>query len=103
MVAYNMHWLSWMMMRRKKLQPWVGLPNILCSEFVVPEFLQNAATPQALAMAVLAWLDSPEKIRVLERRFASLHQDLLKDTPTLAANAIAELLAHASPLSSPAA
>ena len=102
-VAYNMHWLSWLMMRRKKLQPWVGLPNILCSEFVVPEFLQNAATPQALAMAVLAWLDSPEKIRVLERRFASLHQDLLKDTPTLAANAIAELLAHASPLSSPAA
>jgi lipid-A-disaccharide synthase len=102
-IAYNMHWLSWVMMRRKKLQPWVGLPNILCGEFVVPELLQDAATPQALATAILGWLDSPEKIRVLEQRFASLHQDLLRDTPTLAATAIAELLSHASPLHSPAA
>jgi lipid A disaccharide synthetase len=33
-------------MRRKRLQPWVGLPNILCANFVVPELLQDAATPQ---------------------------------------------------------
>ena len=48
-IAYNMNWLSWQIMRRKQLQPWVGLPNILCSDFVVPELLQEAATPQALA------------------------------------------------------
>jgi lipid-A-disaccharide synthase len=40
-------------MRRKQLQPWVGLPNILCGDFVVPELLQDAATPEALAAA--AW------------------------------------------------
>ena len=45
-IAYNMHWLSWHIMRRKKLQPWVGLPNILCRNFVVPELLQDAATPE---------------------------------------------------------
>jgi lipid-A-disaccharide synthase len=48
-IAYHMGWVSWQLMRRKRLQPWVGLPNILCGEFVVPELLQGAATPEALA------------------------------------------------------
>jgi lipid-A-disaccharide synthase len=77
-IAYNMNWLSWQIMRRKKLQPWVGLPNILCRDFVVPELLQDAATPQALAEAVLHWIDakisSPEKIEAIEQRFTKLHQ-----------------------------
>jgi lipid-A-disaccharide synthase len=60
-IAYNMNALSWRLMQRKQLQPWVGLPNILCREFVVPELLQEAATPEALAQATLAWLDAPEK------------------------------------------
>jgi len=38
-IAYNMNWVSWQIMRRKKLQPWVGLPNILCRDFVVPSWL----------------------------------------------------------------
>jgi lipid-A-disaccharide synthase len=95
-IAYNMHWASWLIMRRKKLQPWVGLPNILCGEFVVPELLQSAATPQALADALLAWLDSPEKIRNLEQRFTALHHELLRDTPQLATQAIAQVLSHAT-------
>jgi lipid-A-disaccharide synthase len=96
-IAYNMHWASWLIMRRKKLQPWVGLPNILCAEFVVPELLQGDATPQALSHALLAWLDSPEKIRTLEHRFTALHHELLRDTPQLAALAIESVLAHATP------
>jgi lipid-A-disaccharide synthase len=96
-IAYNMHALSWLIMRRKKIQPWVGLPNILCSEFVVPELLQEQATPQALAEAVLAWLDSPEKILALEQRFTALHHELLRDTPRLAAASIESVLSHATP------
>lgn len=92
-IAYNMHWLSWQIMRRKKLQPWVGLPNILCRDFVVPEYLQDAATPEALAMAVLQWLDAPEKITALQQRFSALHEELQRDTPRLAADAIAQILA----------
>ena len=38
-IGYHMNWISWQIMRRQKLQPWVGLPNILCEDFVVPEFL----------------------------------------------------------------
>jgi lipid-A-disaccharide synthase len=95
-IAYRMGALSWQLMRRKKLQPWVGLPNILSQDFVVPELLQNAATPEALAAEVLHWLDAartePEKIAVLEQRFTALHTELQRDTPTLAAHAIAHTL-----------
>jgi lipid-A-disaccharide synthase len=92
-IAYNMHWISWQMMKRKKLQPWVGLPNILCKDFVVPEFLQKAATPQALSQAVLDWLSQPEKILALQQRFTTLHTQLQRDTAQLASHAIAQTIA----------
>ena len=95
-IAYNMNWLSWRIMQRKKLQPWVGLPNILCQEFVVPELLQGAATPHALAAAVLQWLDTkacePAKITDLEQRFTRLHAQLQRDTTQLATDAINKVL-----------
>ena len=95
-IAYNMNWLSWQMMRRKKLQPWVGLPNILCRDFVVPELLQEAASPEALANAVLQWIDAkssaPDKIAALEQRFMQLHAELRRDTSRLATDAIQKIL-----------
>ena len=95
-IAYNMNWLSWQIMQRKQLQPWVGLPNILCQDFVVPEFLQHAATPEALADAVLQWVDArstaPETIAALEARFTQLHVDLRRDTSLLATDAIQKIL-----------
>jgi len=91
-IAYNMSWVSWQIMWRKKLQPWVGLPNILCGDFVVPELLQDAATPAALAASIEAWLDAPEKIAALQQRFCDLHRELQRDTSQLAANAIQTIL-----------
>lgn len=100
-IAYRMGALSWQLMRRKRLQPWVGLPNILCGEFVVPERLQDAATPQVLAADVLHWLTAattaPEQLRALEQRFATLHTELQRDTPRLAAEAIAQVLGTYQP------
>jgi lipid-A-disaccharide synthase len=93
-IAYNMNWVSWQIMRRQKLQPWVGLPNILCQDFVVPELLQDAAAPQRLADAVLDWLGSPAKIELLQQRFTQLHHSLLRDTPQLAAHAIQKVLSR---------
>ena len=92
-IAYNMPWLSWIIMRRKQLQPWVGLPNILSGEFVVPELLQDAATPDALADATLAWLDDPQRVAALEARFTDLHHLLQRDTARLATDAIEKVLA----------
>jgi len=91
-IAYNMNWLSWQIMRRKQLQPWVGLPNILCRDFVVPELLQDAATPQALSDAVLQWLAAPEKMAALQEKFSALHLELRRDTSQLAADAIEQIL-----------
>ncbi len=91
-IAYHMPWLSWVLMRGKNLQPWVGLPNILCRESVVPELLQDAATPPALAAAVIAWLDNPEKVQALEQRFAAMHHTLRRDTARLAVDAIEKVL-----------
>ncbi|MEO8390355.1 lipid-A-disaccharide synthase [Polaromonas sp.] len=95
-IAYNMNWLSWQIMRRKKLQPWVGLPNILCRDFVVPELLQDAATPEALAAAVLQWVEAkssaPDTISAVEQRFTALHAELQRDTSKLATDAIQQIL-----------
>ena len=95
-IGYRMHALSWRLMRRKQLQPWVGLPNILCGEFVVPELIQDAATPPALAAAVLQWFDArhsdPQRITALEQRFTALHHSLLRNTPQLAADAIRQVV-----------
>ncbi|WP_234264727.1 lipid-A-disaccharide synthase [Hydrogenophaga sp. NFH-34] len=91
-IAYNMNLLSWWIMRGKRLQPWVGLPNILCNDFVVPELLQEAATPGALARETLAWLDAPEKMAALQARFEALHHTLRRDTARLAADAIEKVL-----------
>lgn len=98
-IGYHMHPISWRLMRRKQLQPWVGLPNILCRDFVVPELLQDAATPEALAAAVQRWLDAPAQepavLRSLQQRFTALHESLRRDTPRLAADAIQKILAAA--------
>jgi lipid-A-disaccharide synthase len=91
-IAYNMNRVSWHLMHRQQLQPWVGLPNILCNDFVVPELLQEAATPQALAAATLQWLAEPAKVEALQHRFTALHAELLRDTPTLCADAIEQVL-----------
>ncbi|EFI60685.1 MULTISPECIES: lipid-A-disaccharide synthase [Comamonas] len=96
-ISYSMHPWSWRLMRRKQLQPWVGLPNILCGDFVVPELLQDAATPEALAQAALGWLrasqDSPATIEALVERFTALHHELRRDTAELAAHAIQKIIA----------
>lgn len=91
-IAYNMNWLSWQLMKRKKLQPWVGLPNILAQEFCVPELLQDQASPSNMSKAVLDWLQSPEKAQALVSRFENMHASLLRDTPTLATHAIQTLV-----------
>ena len=91
-IGYALNWLSFEIMKRKKLQPWVGLPNILSGKFVVPELIQDAATPEALAAATLAWFDAPEKVADLERQFTTLHTQLLRNTSELAADAIAQVL-----------
>ena len=96
-IAYAMNGLSWQIMRRKRYQPWVGLPNILLRDFVVPEFLQDQASPLNLAEATLAWLDDLPRTKALRQRFDSLHHLLRRQTAVAATHAIEKILNHGSP------
>ena len=91
-IVYRMHPLSWALMKRMALQPWVGLPNILCGEFVVPELIQEACTPQALVREAGAWLDDPVRCARVRDRFESLHDTLRRDTARQATDALAQAL-----------
>jgi len=91
-IAYRMNALSWQMMRRMQYQAWVGLPNILCRDFVVPERIQGDADPATLVADVLAWLDAPARAEALKVRFTELHHLLRRDTARTATDAIAKTL-----------
>jgi lipid-A-disaccharide synthase len=94
-IAYKMNALSWQIMKRMQLQPWVGLPNILCREFVVPERIQGEATPTQLAADVLAWLDDRQRSEALQQRFTELHHQLRRNTARTATDAIAQITGQA--------
>lgn len=93
-ISYRTHWLTYVLMKPRKLQPWIGLPNILCGDFVVPELLQADAKPESLCGALAAWLDAPGRMRAVQARFRALHGELHRDTATLATDAIQQVLAR---------
>ncbi len=87
-IAYRMAWLSYRIMRNMGYLPWIGLPNILCNDGVVPEFVQEAATPEAMGAALLEQLDDPAHAARLAERFAALHELLRRDCAQRAAEAL---------------
>lgn len=101
-IAYKMMEASWQIMKHMGYQPWVGLPNVLAQEFVVPEFLQSAATPEALANALWQQLNDVSMQDKLKQRFTDMHHTLLRDTAKVSADAVLELIAnHRSASSAP--
>ncbi|MFN7086183.1 MAG: lipid-A-disaccharide synthase [Burkholderiales bacterium] len=91
-IAYRMPRLSWWLMNSMRRLPYVGLPNILSGEFVVPEFLQHEATPENLSQAVINLLFDNVVRQRLEARFAGMLQQLRQNTAQKAAQAILPLL-----------
>jgi lipid-A-disaccharide synthase len=91
-IGYKMNAISWQIMKRMAYQPWVGLPNILSREFVVPELLQHDCHPQALADAVQVQLDDRARAERTAARFTALHLLLKRDTARVATDAIAQVL-----------
>ncbi len=71
--------------------PYVALPNLLAGEALVPELLQEAASPEALGEAVLGFLDDPERCARLVGRFAQIHRVLKRDADRRAAEAVLAL------------
>jgi lipid-A-disaccharide synthase len=91
-IAYRQSPLTWALMRSMLYLPYVGMPNVLAGEKLVPELLQNEATPAALAAALLALLrDSAAQRRQVER-FTEFHHLLRQNTAEKAAEAVLEVL-----------
>ena len=91
-IGYAVNWLTYRIMRPRQLQPWIGLPNILCGEFVVPELLQAQAKPELLAASLLEWLEAPARMAAVQEKFTALHVLLQRDTATLATDAIQKVI-----------
>ncbi|HYD95727.1 MAG TPA: lipid-A-disaccharide synthase [Noviherbaspirillum sp.] len=91
-IGYRMMRASWQVMRRMAYQPWVGLPNILAREFLVPELLQDAATPEAMADALWSQLNDDTLRRRLHQRFTDMHHSLLRDSARESAQAVLQLI-----------
>ena len=91
-ITYKIAKFSYWLMKRMAYLPYVGLPNVLCGRFVVPEFLQDQATPENLAAAMLQLYDDKENALEIEAAFTQLHLQLRQNTAEKAANAVIECL-----------
>jgi len=91
-IAYKVMRASWEIMRHMGYQPWIGLPNILAREFLVPEVLQHAVTPEALADAVWKQLNDTAMRDKLVARFTDMHHRLLRDSAALSAEAVLRII-----------
>ncbi len=89
-VAYKMHPLTYPLVARLVKVPYVALPNLLAQEFLVPEYIQNDATPKALSRMLLHYLNTPEEKNRLVKRFTELHYLLKQGGSQAAAKAIIE-------------
>lgn len=88
-VAYKLAPASYWLLKKMVKSPYVSLPNLLAAEMLVPEFIQDAATPEALAEAVLEQLrDGSQQTQ----RFAELHESLRCDASDRAAQGVLKLL-----------
>jgi lipid-A-disaccharide synthase len=91
-IAYRVMRASWEIMRHMGYLPWIGLPNILAREFLVPEFLQHAATPRALADALWFQLGDEANRARLQQRFLDMHHSLLRNSAEESSRAVLEVI-----------
>jgi lipid-A-disaccharide synthase len=87
-IVYKMAPLTYRLARHIVYLPYVGLPNILAGRFVVPEFIQDDATPENLARALLNFLADKESGRRIGETFREIHLRLRQNTAEKAAEAV---------------
>jgi len=87
-ITYRVPALTAYLMRKKALLPWIGLPNILARDFVVPERVQEAATPDNLAADALAWLDDAPRRHAAIETFHAIHLSLQQNASARIAEAV---------------
>lgn len=95
-ITYKVSKLTYRLMWHRKYLPYIGLPNVLAGEFIVPEILQDDATPENLAQALGNLAANPKVCEKLVERFEQMHLTLKQNTAQRAADAIAPYLERAA-------
>lgn len=91
-VAYKVAPLTFKILSWLVKTPWISLPNLLAQKLLVPELLQDKATPEALSAEVMNYFDNPEQAITLSQTFAQMHLELKRNASGRAAAAIAGLI-----------
>ena len=81
------YWIGMSLLRLVKLT-YYTLPNLLTEEPLVPEFIQHEAKPGAIAAAVIAMLEDPQRRQFISERFDRLRSELALDADQHAADAV---------------
>jgi lipid-A-disaccharide synthase len=101
-ITYKLPSLTYWIAKRRIYLPYVGLPNVLAGEFIVPELIQDDATPTSLADAMVRILDDADGRKALESRFLEMHRSLKQDTAQRIVEAMAIVLGERIPPTRPA-
>lgn len=95
-VSYRLGALAWRLARLLVCTDFVALPNILAGRALVPELLQEEATPRALAEKLRGELDKSLHRPEYLQAFSTLHQSLRRGANERAADAVTALLTGAA-------
>lgn len=87
-VAYKVAPLTYRILKRLVTSAYISLPNLLAERLLVPEMIQDAATPEALAQLLAPLLDGGE---VQTEGFDVIHRALRRDASVQAAQAVLQL------------
>src|SRR3990167_3406463 len=91
-IAYRMSYVTHQLAKFLVRIPYVGLPNLLANEEIVPELIQEKARPEIISQHVLDYLNHPERVRCLVNKFTELHQTLLGDSANCISNAVFDMV-----------
>lgn len=91
-ITYRIPKMTYRLVRRRFYLPYFGMPNVLAGRFIVPEFMQDQATPENLAQAVRTWLEDKEARDSLRAEFTRMHLELRQNTAQLASQTVIDLL-----------
>ncbi|MFJ3053211.1 lipid-A-disaccharide synthase [Pseudomonas nitroreducens] len=88
-VAYKVASMTYRILKRLVKSPYISLPNLLAGRLLVPELIQDAATPEALAATLTPLLDDGS---VQTEPFDAIHRALRQDASAQAAEAVLALV-----------
>ena len=93
-VGYRVQWLTYWIVKGLNLVkvPYIAMANLLAGEGLAPEFIQDECRPENLGEALMAFLDSPERVASIREAYGRIHGDMRQDSSRKAAEVVLALV-----------